>query len=110
MAANINQDIAWDHLSLQDCAAALVHVKAYIYDFIGFIQSGQDELTYMIMHLFQAIISVFCLNNTNDRALLNPISIKKLKKGNGYWSTTNTEIGWAINTANHFLTLTVGRE
>ena len=84
--------------------------KSYLYQLIGFTHNVQDECTLNIRHLFQLIFSMFCAKNTHDRDCLKPISIKKLKKDNTWWSTTDTELDWTIDTDKKFLTVLVGRK
>ena len=52
----------------------------------------------------QAIDILFHPNYAKGR-LLNPISVRKLKKGYGQWITTKTVIGWAIGMSKQVLTL-----
>ena len=99
------QDREWVNISPQARPEALECVEFYLDDFIGIVQGGQEERTQMTIHLFHTVNSLFRLNNTNDKDCLNPISIKKLKKVKARWSTTETVLGWSIDTAKQVLTL-----
>ena len=59
----------------------------------------------MTRHLLRTIDSLFQPNVSSDRYRLNPICIKKLKKGETHWSTTKTVLRWAIDAAHQILTL-----
>ena len=45
------------------------------------------------------------MNNKDDIAREEPISLKKLRKGDAAWSTKKVILGWAIDTAKQVLTL-----
>ena len=64
----------------------------------------------MTRHMFCTIDNLFRPNNSTYRDRLNPISDKKLKKGDACWSTIKTVLGWAINTARQVLTLPQARK
>ena len=59
----------------------------------------------MTLHLFRAIDELFCPNNKDDIAREEPISVKKLRKGNAAWSTQKVVLGWSIDTVKKSLTL-----
>ena len=56
-------------------------------------------------HLFRAIVELFCPNNKDNIAREEPISLKKLRKGDAAWSTQKIVLGWAIDTVKQVLTL-----
>ena len=64
----------------------------------------------MTRHLFHNIDELFCPNNKDDIAREEPISIKKLRKGDAAWSTNKVILGWAIDTAKQVLTLPEDRK
>ena len=64
----------------------------------------------MTRHLFRAIDELFCPNDKDDIAREEPISLKKLCKGDAEWSTKKVILGWAIDTAKQVLTLPEDRK
>ena len=64
----------------------------------------------MTRHLFRAINKLFRPNNKDDITREEPISLKKLCKGDAAWSTQKVVLGWAINTVKHVLTLLADRK
>ena len=59
----------------------------------------------MTRHLFRSINEPFRLNEKDDIAREDPISLKKLRKGDAAWSTKKVILGWAIDTVKQVLTL-----
>ena len=64
----------------------------------------------MTRHLFHAINELFHPNDKDDIAREEPISLKKLCKGDAAWSTKKVILGWAIDTAKRVLTLPEDRK
>ena len=52
----------------------------------------------MTRHLLRSIDKLFLPNNSQDRAIEEPISLNKLAKEDVRWRTTNTVLGWEIET------------
>ena len=105
VAATQVADKYWKALSLHTRSTALAHVKVYLDDFIGITQGGAKERQQMTRHLFHAIDELFHPNNKDDIAREEPISHKKLRKGDAAWITKKVILGWAIDTAKQVLTL-----
>ena len=59
----------------------------------------------MTRHLFHTIDKLFRSNNKDDIAREEPISLKKIYKGDATWSTQKFVLGWAIDTVKQVLTL-----
>ena len=59
----------------------------------------------MKRHLFRAIDELFRPNNKDDIAREEPISLKKLRKGDTAWSTQKVVLRWTIDTVKQVLTL-----
>ena len=59
----------------------------------------------MAWNIFQAIDDLFRPNNNLEAISQDPISIKKLYKGDGKWITKNTILGLAVKTLYHVMTL-----
>ena len=64
----------------------------------------------MTLHLFRAIDKLFRPNNKDDIAREDPISLKKLRKGNIARSTQKVFLGWAIDTVKQVLNLPADRK
>ena len=64
----------------------------------------------MTRNLFRAIDELFRPNYKDDIAREEPISLKKLRKGDAAWSTKKVIIGWEIDTAKQVLTLPEDRK
>ena len=59
----------------------------------------------MMRHTFRAIGKLLRPNTKDDTAREEPISLKKLNKGDVAWSMQKVVLGWAIDTVKQFLTL-----
>ena len=92
-------------MSLHVRATALAHVEVYLGDFIGITQGGTKERQQMTRNIFRNINELFRPNNKDDIARKEPISLKKLRKGDAACSTKKVILGWAIDTAKQVLTL-----
>ena len=64
----------------------------------------------MMRNMFKIIDILFRPKNSTDIDRLDPISIKKLKKGDVIWSTKKTVLGWSVDTFKQVLTLPLGRK
>ena len=68
-------------------------------------KGGATERRKMTQHLFRAIDELLRPNNKDNIAREEPISLKKLRKGDVAWSTKKVILGWAIDTKKQVLTL-----
>jgi hypothetical protein len=67
-------------------------------DFLGLMQGDKRRQNQVHCILFKSIDSIFCpLDSSDPSTRQEPISVKKLLKGNGAWETTKTMLGWVIN-------------
>ena len=105
VAATVVADKYWEVLSLHARATARAHAEVYLNYFIGITQGGAKERRQMTRHLFCAIDELFRPNDKDDIAQEEPISLKKLRKGDAAWSTKKVILRWAIDTAKQFLNL-----
>ena len=103
--ATQDSDKKWEALSPHAQATDLEHVKVYLDDFIGITQGGPTERRNITRHLFCASNDLFRPNNKNNISQEEPISLKKLRKGDAAWSTQKVILGWAIDTVKQVLTL-----
>jgi hypothetical protein len=82
----------------------------YVDDFLGVGQGSTKRLHRLRRVLFHTLDEVLRPNDEHDdSARQEPISIKKLKKGDAHWSTTKQILGWLIDTVQATLTLPVHR-
>ena len=93
VAASLEADNDWEALSQHARDTALAQVKVYLNYFIGITQEGQTERRHMTRNLFRAIDKLFRPNNKDNIAKEEPISLKKLRKGNAVWSTQKVVLG-----------------
>jgi hypothetical protein len=76
----------------------LQYVDIYMDDFLGLMQGDKRRQNRVHRVLFESIDSIFRpLASTDPNTRQEPISIKKLLKGDGAWQTTKTMLGWVIN-------------
>jgi len=72
----------------------------FVDDHITLAQGDPVHLQHVRQTLLHQIDCVFCpLNPGNHPSRQEPISTKKLAKGDGQWSTQKTVLGWALDTA-----------
>ena len=78
----------------------LAAFDVYVDDFIGAVQGGKRRRRRIRRILFHAIDSVLRPNDAADAAAgrKDPISAKKLGKGDGAWETTKLILGWLVDT------------
>ena len=105
VAATLVADKDWETLSPHTQDIALAHVEVYLDDFIGITQGGAKKRRQMTRYLFCAINELLRTNNKDYIGREEPISLKKLRKGDATWSTKKVILGWEIDTAKQVLTL-----
>jgi len=76
---------------------ALEYADVYVDDFVNAAQ-GKANARRVLRTTFHAIDSVFRPNDDTDKNRKQPISEKKLQKGDASWSTQKTVLGWLIDT------------
>jgi hypothetical protein len=82
----------------------LAQIDIYVNDFIGVAQGSHPFLERVRRTLFETVDEVLHPLEETDACANReePISVKKLRKGDGAWNTTKVILGWKLNT----LTLT----
>ena len=76
----------------------LSFVDVYVDDFLGLAQGTRARLKGVRRIIFEEIDNVFRPKVPSDPdARSDPISIKKLKKGDASWSTTKELLGWTVD-------------
>jgi hypothetical protein len=82
----------------------------YVDDFLGIGQGSTKRLRRLRRVLFHTLDEVLRPNDTVDcDARQEPISIKKLMKGDAHWATTKQILGWLIDTINQTIALPAHR-
>ena len=87
----------------------LAYVDVYVDDFIKLVQGCINALR-VRRHTYHAIDEVFRRNDPNDANRKEPISQKKLQKGDDFWSTQKIILGWLINTVTQTIHLPQHRQ
>jgi hypothetical protein len=78
----------------------------YVDDFLGTAQGKRRRLNRLRRTLFHTLDEVLRpLDPLDTDARQEPISVKKLRKGDARWSTTKQMLGWLINTIELTITL-----
>jgi hypothetical protein len=81
-------------------------IEVYVDDFIAAAQGSPQRLNRIRRVLMTAIDDVFRPLSPHDHEFrTEPISIKKLLKGDGSWATVKKVLGWIIDTVSMTLTL-----
>ncbi len=76
-----------------------LHVDVYVDDEIAVAQGSPPKLNRLRRGLLHINDSVFRPNDNQDpQSRREPISIKKLRKGDACWSTFKTILGWDVDT------------
>jgi Reverse transcriptase (RNA-dependent DNA polymerase). len=80
-------------------------VDVYVDDFIGVAQGDTPRLEQVRDTLMHTIDEVFRPNDNKDAQRAEPISLKKMDKGDASWRTKHTILGWDIDTVNKTISL-----
>jgi hypothetical protein len=84
----------------------LQYVDIYVDDYLGLVQGGARRQHRVRRILFESIDAIFRpLDPSDPDSRQEPISVKKLLKGDGSWQTTKTLLGWVINSVERTLQL-----
>jgi len=73
-------------------------VDVYVNNFIVLTQGDCNDQSAVQRLLFHAIDAVFRHNDTRKAARKDPISVKKLQRGDACWSTVHKILGWLLDT------------
>jgi hypothetical protein len=81
-------------------------VDVYVDDIIAMVQGDPEQRTQMTRTILHAIDRVFRPLEANEpKVRQEPVSIDKLRKGDGNLSTTKEILGWELNTLNMTISL-----
>ncbi|CAJ1939707.1 unnamed protein product [Cylindrotheca closterium] len=82
------------------------YADIYVDDFIAAVQGDEPTRRNTMRTLLHVLDSVFQpLSPSDNPNRQDPASVKKLKKGEGNWSTLKTVLGWIIDTVAQTITL-----
>jgi Reverse transcriptase (RNA-dependent DNA polymerase). len=84
--------------SLPRPAPPTAEVDVYVDDFIGIAQGSPKRLDNVRNHLLHQVDKVFRPNDQEDTIRAEPVSLKKLDKGDASWKTQHTILGWEVDT------------
>ena len=87
----------------------LAYTDVYVDDFIKLAQTW-DNCLRVRRQAYHGIDSVFHPNDRLDGSRKNPISEKKLLKGDDFWSTQKVILGWMVDTLSQTISLPAHRE
>jgi len=91
---------------LTDKTRPLAITDVFVDDHIALAQGSLPELRMVRRQLLHAIDSVFRQLGPQDHSTRqDPISLKKLAKGDGQWSTQQVILGWSLDTVAMTITL-----
>jgi hypothetical protein len=91
--------------SHQPAALPVRSFDVYVDDFIGLGQGTPTQLRTLRRHLLHSIDQVFAPLAATDRHNSEPISVKKLRKGDASWQTVKVVLGWVLDTVRHTISL-----
>ena len=79
--------------------APLKKIDCYVDNLVALAQGSKRRWQRLCQILFHCTDMVFrAPDNRDDQWKMDPISLKKLLKGDGSWETTKVVLGWLINT------------
>ena len=82
-------------------------LESFVDDFMHLVQSTDPEvLRYCSRALLHGIHSVFPPPTITGHSGSNPVSVKKLEKGEGIWEVRKEILGWMIDGATYCIELT----
>jgi hypothetical protein len=87
----------------------LNYVDLYVDDFCNLIQGDQRRRRMARRVLFHTIDEVLKPLDPAHKFHQEPTSVKKLRKGDGYWETRKIILGWLIDTINQTIELPAHR-
>lgn len=89
----------------------LGYVDVYIDDIIGLVQGDRSRQRYLSRTILHNVDKVFRpLEPSDNPHRLEVVSVKKLEKGDGVFSTTKTILGWVFDFARYTVQLSPRRQ
>lgn len=84
--------------SSQPLSQPLAEVELYMDDYIGLVQGHQRRRRCVKRVLMHTIDEIFRPWDPSETAHQEPMSVKKMKKGDASWQTRKQLLGWLIDT------------
>jgi hypothetical protein len=82
------------------------YVDIYVDDYLGLAQGGARRRRRVQRILFESIDAIFRPQSPTDPSTRQePISVKKLLKGDASWQTRKTLLGWVVDSVRHTIEL-----
>jgi len=82
-------------------------LESFVDDFMHLVQStDQEVLRHCSKVLLHGIHSVFPPPKITGHSRADPVSVKKLEKGDGIWEVRKEILGWMVDGATHCIELT----
>ena len=97
--------VALSPSSLQPLTQPVRFFDVYVDDFLALGQGTPSQLKTLRRHLLHSIDAVFAPLAAADTHGNEAISVKKLRKGDGSWSTLKVVLGWLLDTIHHTISL-----
>jgi hypothetical protein len=89
----------------------LAEIDVYVDDFIALAQGDATQLQQVRSRLLHSIDAVLRPNDERDTQYrAEPVSLKKLDKGDASWKTRHTILGWELDTMSNTITLPCHRK
>ena len=95
--------------STKELTSCLEYTDVYVDDFILLMQSTRAMRKSTIRNLFHHINRVFRPNDAHNRNMLEVNSVKKLRKGDAYFTHIKKILGWMIDSIKLHLIITTSR-
>jgi hypothetical protein len=97
----------WPEATIEQAANKFLHlIEVYVDDFIQLAQTTDpQQLEHLSRAILHGIHSVFPPPAVTGHAGEDPVSIKKLKQGDGLWATRKELLGWVFDGARRCIEL-----
>ena len=96
----------FSELSKTNIQSCIDYFDVYVGDFITLHQGMLAMCLVSTQKLFHCIDTFFCPNDTDDRVRQEPNSIKKLRRGDAWFTYVKTILGWVIKSITNTIHLT----
>jgi hypothetical protein len=84
---------------MQHARRILAQFDIYVDDYLGMVQGNADRQSKVRRVLLHAVDQIFRPLDEQDTPFRKePVSVKKLLKGDAYWETRKIILGWILDT------------
>ena len=88
----------------------LAATDVFVDNFLQLGQGGPKRMNAIRRHLYHSIDKVLATPAVSEDQRLEALSVKKLKNGDGAWSTRKEFLGWVVDTLRQTLELPARRK